>query len=116
MTLSPGLQSVSQLQQCSRAEFVSDGPQDVEFRLACKNAWKLWLNGQLLFGREEYHRGMQLDQYRVQGSLRPGRNTILVKVCQNEVVEPWTVEWQFQLRVCDGVGSAILSTERPPGQ
>ncbi|MCX6907056.1 MAG: hypothetical protein NTY01_03325 [Verrucomicrobia bacterium] len=89
-------------------EFVSDKSQPAELRLGCKNAWKVWLNGKLLWEREEYHRGMQIDQYRLTGQLQPGRNTILVKACQNELTEKWTVEWQFQLRVCDHLGTAIL--------
>ena len=88
-------------------EFVSDKARPAELRLGLKNAWKVWLNGKLLFEREEYHRGMQMDQYRLQGQLKPGANTILVKLCQNELVEKWTVEWQFQLRVCDHLGTAI---------
>ncbi|MFA6564863.1 MAG: hypothetical protein WCV00_23360 [Verrucomicrobiia bacterium] len=90
------------------AEFVSDKARPAELRLGCKNAWKVWLNGKLLWEREEYHRGMQIDQYHLTGQLQPGRNTILVKACQNELVEKWTVEWQFQLRVCDHLGTAIL--------
>ena len=89
-------------------EFVSDKARPVELRLGCKNAWKVWLNGKLLWEREEYHRGMQIDQYRLSCQLQPGRNTILVKACQNELVQKWTVEWQFQLRVCDHLGTAIL--------
>jgi hypothetical protein len=42
--------------------------------------------------------------------LQAGRNTILVKVCQNEQTEEWTVEWDFQLRVTDALGTPILST------
>ena len=82
-------------------DFHSEAAQQVEFRLGCKNAWKVWLNGELLFGRDEYHRGMRLDQYRMKATLQPGANQILVKACQNEQTESWTVEWQFQLRVCD---------------
>lgn len=94
-------------------EFVSDKARPAELRLGCKNAWKVWLNGKLLWEREEYHRGMQIDQYRLSCQLQPGRNTILVKACQNELVQKWTVEWQFQLRVCDHLGTAILpSTAR----
>lgn len=95
-------------------EFQSDAARPVELRLGCKNAWKVWLNGQLLFSRNEYHRGMQLDQYRLPGELKPGTNEILVKLCQNEQTESWTVEWQFQLRVCDSTGTAILSGTLPP--
>ena len=88
-------------------EFASGQAQPAELRLGCKNAWKVWFNGKLLWEREEYHRGMQIDQYRLAVQLQPGRNTILVKACQNELTEKWTVEWQFQLRVCDSLGQAI---------
>ena len=87
----------------------------VQFRLGCKNAWKVWLNGELLFQRDEYHRGMRLDQYRLKAKLKQGRNVIMLKLCQNEQMENWTKEWQFQLRVCDSTGTAILSTTRPAG-
>ena len=96
------------------AEYESKEALPVEFRLGCKNAWKLWLNGELLFGRDEYHRGIRIDQYRVRGQMKAGKNTVLVKVCQNEQMENWTVEWQFQLRVCDETGTAILAANRPP--
>lgn len=89
-------------------EFVSPDGRDVEFRLGTANAWKLWLNGELLFAREEYHRGMQLDQYRVRGRLKPGRNVLLLKVCQNEQTQDWAQQWSFQFRVCDFSGKAIL--------
>ena len=95
-------------------DFDSAVEQEVELRLGCKNAWKVWLNGELLFQRDEYHRGMRLDQYRLKANLKKGRNVILVKLCQNEQMESWTKEWQFQLRVCDATGTAILSTTRQP--
>jgi hypothetical protein len=97
-------------------EFVSDTARPAELRLGCKNAWKVWLNGKLLFSRDEYHRGMQIDQYRMPVQLQAGRNTILVKACQNEQVESWTVEWEFQLRVCDKLGTALLSATTPPAK
>lgn len=97
----------------ARAEFASDQARDVDFRLGTPNSWKLWVNGELAFGREEYHRGMALDQYRVRGRLKAGKNVILLKICQNEQTEEWAQRWQFQLRVCDATGTAILSTTRP---
>ena len=97
-------------------EFSSDQQQEVQLRLGCKNAWKVWLNGKLLFQRAEYHQGMRIDQYSMQGVMQPGQNSILVKACQNETIVNWTVQWQFQLRVCDSSGTAILSTTRPPSQ
>jgi hypothetical protein len=89
------------------AEFVADKARVVELRLGCKNAWKVWHNGRFLFGRDEYHRGMEIDQYRMKTELRPGKNTILVKVCQNEQIEEWTKEWEFQLRITDALGTPI---------
>jgi len=87
--------------------FQSKDDREVEIRLGCKNAWKVWVNGEFIFGRDEYHRGMQMDQYKLHCHFKKGANTILVKCCQNEQTETWTVEWQFQLRVCDGAGTAI---------
>ena len=52
---------------------------------------------------------MRIDQYQLPVQLRKGANTILVKACQNEQKEEWTVQWQFQLRVCDATGTAIHS-------
>jgi hypothetical protein len=94
--------------------FNSPEERDAEIRLGCKNAWKLWVNGEPIFGRDEYHRGAQIDQYRYPVKLKKGPNAILVKCCQNEQTETWTVEWEFQLRVCDSTGTAILATDRKP--
>lgn len=93
-------------------EYHSAKPQDLQVRLGTPNAWKLWINGELIFEREEYQRGMALDQYRVPVSFKAGKNTILLKVCQNEMEQSWAQRYQFQLRVCDAVGSAVLS-EKP---
>ncbi len=91
------------------SEFDSTEARDAQIRLGCKNGWKVWLNGELLFARDEYHRGAKLDQYKLPVKLKKGKNAILVKCCQNEQTEQWTVEWQFQLRVCDATGTAILA-------
>ncbi|MFA6543496.1 MAG: hypothetical protein WCS99_03670 [Limisphaerales bacterium] len=95
-------------------EFNAATARSAELRLGCKNGWKIWFNGRLVFGRDEYHRGARIDQYRMPVELKPGRNTILVKVCQNEEVKDWTKEWEFQLRVCDASGTAILAKDRLP--
>jgi hypothetical protein len=91
--------------------FHSPAARDAELRLGCKNAWKVWLNGELLFSRDEYHRGQQMDQYKMPCRLKEGANVVLVKACQNEQKEQWTVEWEFQLRVCDSTGTAILTAK-----
>ncbi len=93
-------------------EFVSPETRPAELRLGSQNAWKIWLNGELVFARDEYHRGQRIDQYRLPVQLKAGRNPILVKVCQDEQTEEWTVYWEFQLRVTDPTGAAILSADR----
>jgi len=92
-------------------EFNAAEDRSAEIRLGCKNAWKVWLNGELLFARDEYHRGMKLDQYKLPVRLKKGPNTILVKCCQNEQTEEWTVEWQFQMRICDATGTAVAAAK-----
>ncbi len=88
-------------------EFASATAQTVEVRLGTPNAWKLWVNGQLAFARDEYHRGTMLDQYKVPVKLQAGKNTLLLKVCQNEQTEDWAQKWQYQLRICTSAGSAV---------
>ncbi len=92
--------------------FDAAAERDAELRFGGKNAWKVWLNGELLFARDEYHRGQQMDQYKLKCRLKKGANVILVKCCQNEQTEDWTVEWEFQLRVCDSTGTAILAATK----
>jgi len=94
------------------AEFFSEGRQEVEVRITSFNALKLWLNGALIARFPVYHSGSQLDQYVARGVLQPGRNLILVKICQNEQTQDWARYWGFQLRVCDRIGGAVLSTDR----
>lgn len=92
-------------------EFVAADAGPVEFRMGTSNAWKLWVNGKLVFGQEEYHRGMFFDQYIVRANLKQGENTILLKVCQNEQTEDWAQDWSFQLRICDLTGRGLNSAE-----
>ncbi len=100
------------------AQFHSHRRQTVELRLGSPNAIKIWLNGKLLASAEAYHTAYDvngvMDQYVGRGELVVGRNSILVKVCQSEMPHDWAQDWKFQLRVCDLLGGAILSTDRPP--
>ena len=88
---------------------VSTGP--IELRLGCINANKVWLNGKLVTSNHVYHSGTAIDQYTGSGHLRKGRNEILLKICENEQTENWAQDWQFQLRVCDELGTAVLSKD-----
>jgi hypothetical protein len=97
-------------------EFISDAPRDVEIRVTSLCAVKVWVNGRLVMEHEVYHSGSRLDQYVAPAKLRAGSNAIVVKCCQNEQTEPWAQDWQFQLRVCDAAGTAVLSVDRQKAQ
>jgi hypothetical protein len=89
----------------------------VEVRAGCVTALKLFLNGKEIFGREEYHHGMTMDQHVGFGRLRAGRNELLVKVCQNEQTDDWAQDWKFQVRLCDQAGAAVpftVAEDSPP--
>jgi hypothetical protein len=94
------------------AEFIADEAQTVDFRLGSINAVKLWVNGKQLDERHVYHAGNSVDQYVSRGELKKGKNIILVKICQNEQTEAWAQDWNFQLRVCNEIGTAVLSQDR----
>ncbi len=93
------------------AEFPAEKAQDVELRLGCTNGNKIWLNGELLSSNHVYHSGMFVDQYVGRGRLKKGKNTILLKIAQNEQTEQWAQDWQFQLRVCDPLGAAVAAAK-----
>jgi hypothetical protein len=79
----------------------------VEIRAASNNAIRIWLNGKEIFFRDEYHHGMDMDQHVGKGTLKAGRNDLLVKICQNQQDEAWARQWSFQLRICDAIGGAV---------
>lgn len=89
---------------------VIDSPraQKVELRAGTKNAVKIFLNGKQIFARDEYHHTVtQLDNHVAFGTLKAGKNEVLLKVCQNEQKETWTKEWEFLLRICDELGGGV---------
>jgi hypothetical protein len=89
---------------------IIDSPreQKVQLRAGTKNAVKIFLNGKEVFARDEYHHTVtMLDNHIAFGTLKGGRNEILVKVCQNEQNESWTKEWEFLLRICDELGGGV---------
>ncbi|MCH5374931.1 MAG: hypothetical protein JJ992_13225, partial [Planctomycetes bacterium] len=94
------------------ADFYSRVPRDVELRLGCINGNKIWLNGELLTANHVYHSGSYMDQYVGKGRLKAGKNVILLKIAQNEQTDSWAQRWEFQLRVCDQFGTAVLPEDR----
>ncbi|HTK73644.1 MAG TPA: hypothetical protein VL371_00200 [Gemmataceae bacterium] len=88
---------------------VIDSPaaRPVEIRAASATALKIWLNGKEVFARETYHQSFEQDSHIAPATLLAGRNTILIKVCQNNQTEEWAQNWMYQLRLTDPVGTAI---------
>ncbi len=89
------------------AEILADTETSAEIRLASQNAIKVFLNGKEVFSREEYHHGNKMDQHVVKVNLVKGKNTIMVKVCQNDQPYQWTQVWGFAARICDSTGGAL---------
>ncbi|MBA4018022.1 MAG: hypothetical protein C0483_12680 [Pirellula sp.] len=98
------------------AEFRAAKAGPVDIRVGSNNAVKVWINGKLCDSRRVYHAGFEIDQYISRAELSAGENRILVKVCENEQTESWAQDWNFQLRVCDAVGTAVLSADRVAGK
>ena len=91
------------------------GPAEVRIGSPCAVA--VWVNGKPVMAQEIYHASEAIDQYVATAEFREGTNTVMVKCCQNEQTEPWAVDWKFQLRVCDSLGSPLatqLATEKAP--
>jgi hypothetical protein len=98
------------------AAVISPREQPIQIRAGSNNAVKIFLNGKQLYFREEYHHGVRMDQHVGVGTLRAGRNEVLIKVCQNEQTDVWAQGWSFQSRLCDAVGGAVpltLVAEKP---
>lgn len=88
--------------------FTMPAAQDVEFRGSADDNFTVWVNGQRVFGFEEYRNGVRLDRHRFPVKLRLGVNTVLVKICQAPV-DPTNPEpnWEFMLRVVDADGKGL---------
>lgn len=89
------------------AEVAVNADTDAEIRAGTKNAVQLFVNGQKVYEKDEYHHGMKMDQHLAKVKLKAGTNAVLVKACQNDQKESWAQEWDFQVRLCDATGGAI---------
>ena len=79
------------------ATVTSPDERNVEFRFDCDDQGKVWLNGEEVFLKPTSYRP-EIDRYIVPVTLKPGNNTILVKVCEDEG------GWGFYLRITDTDG------------
>lgn len=80
-----------------------------QLRCSADDNCTVWLNGEKVFGRDQWLNGTRFDRFITPITLKPGRNTLLVKICQGpqhrdpEVPNNWT----FQLRLCDEQGAGV---------
>ena len=77
----------------------SPNEQKVELRFGSGSQSKLWLNGEAVFTHSESH-SIAMDQDTIPVTLKPGENSILVKVCSED-----TYFLGFYLRVTDTDGN-----------
>jgi len=90
--------------------------QPVEIRIASQNAVQIFLNGQRIFQREEYHHGTRMDQHIGRATLKAGANELLVKVCQNNQDQSWAQAWAIQCRLCDFTGGGLPVSQVAEGK
>jgi hypothetical protein len=88
------------------SEFTVAQGGDVEFRGAADDNFTVWVNGQKVFGFEEWRNGVRLDRHRFPAKLQAGKNRVLVKICQSAAPNP-EPNWEFFLRVVDATGQGI---------
>ena len=89
------------------AEVESPTDQSAQARAASATAFRVFVNGREVLARETYHQSFDRDAFNAPARLARGRNTILVKVCQNDQPEEWAQNWMFQLRLTDELGAAV---------
>lgn len=89
------------------ATIIAENDLECEIRVASQNAVKFFVNGAEVFAREEYHHGTRMDQHTAPIKLKKGENTILLKVCQNDMSQSWAQAWGFAARICDSTGGKL---------
>ncbi len=89
------------------AVLVAEADTPAEIRVASQNAIKIYFDGKEVFAREEYHHGTKMDQHIAKVKLKKGKNTILLKMCQNDMPYDWAQVWGFAARICDSTGGSL---------
>ncbi len=79
-------------------KIISDSAKPVELRFGSDDTLTVWLNGERIYSVEAYRLAAP-DQEIVKATLRPGNNTLLVKVAQDE--NPWKL--YFRITAPDGL-------------
>ena len=86
----------------------SPDAREVQFRFDSDDQGKVWLNGEQVFKHTKAF-SAEIDNYIIPVTLKPGKNNILVKVCEE------TQGWGFYLRITDTDGKPFedLKISRP---
>jgi hypothetical protein len=84
-----------------------------QLRCGADDNLTVWLNGEKVFGREQWLNGIRLDRFVTPVRLKKGTNHLLVKVCQGPQHSNPAVgnNWTLQLRICrpDGAAAGLTS-------
>ncbi len=78
----------------------SPDEREVQFRFGSDDQSKIWLNGKEVYAFPEY-RWAKVDNETIPVTLKAGKNTILVKICNEEL------SWGFYFRITDADGKPI---------
>ena len=79
------------------ATVTSPDEREAQIRFDSDDQGKVFLNGEEVFTNTGAH-SVRIDRYTIPVTLKPGENSILVKVCNEEV------KWEFYLRITDPDG------------
>ncbi len=79
------------------ATVTSPDEREVQFRFDSDDQGKVWLNGKEVFSHTKAFMAI-IDTYTIPVTLKPGKNSILIKVCNEEG------GWAFYLRITDSDG------------
>lgn len=82
---------------------------EAQVRCGADDNCTVWVNGERVFGRDQWLNSSRPDRFTAPVKLRSGKNTLLVKICQGpHHVDP-TIgnNWTLQLRICDPTGAGV---------
>ena len=82
----------------------SPDEREAQIRFDSDDQGKVFLNGEEVFTNTGAH-SVRIDRYTIPVTLKPGENSILVKVCNEEV------KWEFYLRITDPDGKPFTDLE-----
>jgi hypothetical protein len=91
------------------SEVNSPRDQQVELRCGADDNITIWLNGKKVFSRLQWLNGIRLDRFSARVTLKKGRNTLLLKICQGPQHKNPAVpnNWSMQLRFCNAAGAGV---------